>query len=331
MEKALNFDLKPTIFHSKEWMGFLESVYHYQRADLKLENSTLPLMRVGPMFGDRLVSIPFSDYGGPIGEVDVDILIKKAFRLLESLRVDYIEIRTTNTNLVEKLREYGFHTASTYYSRVVDAHPGLELDDVWRRVLGRTARKMITKAIKAGIEVFEATTPRELDMAYRVYFRAVKSIGSPCHPSIFLESIKRALGNRAKIYVAKIGEESVGMSIFLVGYDRVHSWAAYSLDQYKKFGVIYLLDWKGIALANKLGLQKFDFGRTRKMSGIDLFKHHWTGEDEEIYHILITKSVRVKPPDPSQILFRTCSNVWRRLPDPLVSVLGPRIIRHIAL
>lgn len=322
---------EPTIYHSEQWIGLLRSVYAYPSYTLKGEGYTLPLLRVGPLFGDRLVSIPFSDYGGPTGKVDPETLSHTAREVLEETGCDYLELRTANKALAEGLVAHGFTVASTYFSRVVKALAERTCEDVWKLCLSKKARQGVLKARAAGLSVYEAKTRSEIEEAYNVYFRAVKEMGSPSHPKTFFERLKDALGGNVRIYLAAKNGRPGGIAVYLVGRGRVHLWARYALEEYRRLGAIYLLDWTGIELANSLRLDEFDFGRTRRGSGIEVYKHHWRGEDVDIYHLCLSRRGAVRPPDPLQAKFRVLSKIWRILPDKAVEVIGPRVIRCIAL
>lgn len=331
MENPSKLELEPTIYHSEEWVGLLRSVYSYPTHTLEGEGYTLPLLRVGPLFGDRLVSLPFSDYGGPTGKVDPEALAQEAKAVLESAGCDYLELRTDSAALVWGLVAWGFSIASKYFSRVVKALPERPCEEVWRLCLDKKARQGVLKARNAGLGVYEAKTGSEMQEAYHVYFRAVKAMGSPSHPKDFFGRLKEALGWRAKIYLAARDGRPGGVAVYLVGRGRVHLWARYALEEYRRLGAIYLLDWTGIELANSLRVGEFDFGRTRKGSGVEVYKHHWRGEDVDIYHLCLPRRGGVKPPDPLQVKFRLLSKIWRILPDRAVEAIGPRVIRCIAL
>lgn len=325
------FRLEPTFFHSEEWVGLLQELYGYSRLDLNTREFRLPLLRVGPLFGDRLISIPFSDYGGPFGSVCADELKKGCAELLQTSGAEYVEIRTDNQALARALLEEGFTLSSTYFSRVLNTHPEGDWEDAWKLSLDKKARQGVVKAERAGISVAQATTDSEVDAAYQIYFKSVKSMGSPCHPRELFNSIRTRLGKRVGIYLAEHRGRKVGMAIYLIGREKVHLWARYALDEYKKLGAIYLLDWTGIKLANTLKIKWFDFGRTRRNTGIEVYKHHWRGEDSTIHHLYLSSRGKPNPPDPAQTNFRLYSAIWRILPDPVVNTIGPRVIRCIAL
>lgn len=325
------FELEPTIYHSEEWIGLLRSVYRYPQHSICSDGFMMPLLRVGPLFGDRLVSVPFSDYGGPAGSFDAHTLAQLSRRLLEETGCDYLEIRTSEPALVKELSLLGFNVAATYFSRVVKTLPDRPLEELWRTSLDKKARQGVLGAQKAGLVVHEATTGSQLEEAYKVYYRAVKAMGSPSHPKSFFERLKEALGWRAKIYVVSKQGRPGGMAVYLVGKTRVHLWARYALEEQKRLGAIYLLDWAGIELAHSLGVGEFDFGRTRRNSGVETYKHHWRGFDVEIYHMCLPRKGRPNPPDPLQARFRFYSKIWRILPDWAIEALGPRVIKSIAL
>jgi predicted N-acyltransferase len=331
MESQSTFTLEPTFFHGDGWLKLLESTYSYQRFDIRGEGFWMPLLKVGPLFGRRLVSIPFSDYGGPVGQIRCDDLTQHVKQVLRQSRCDYVEIRTSSQELASKLVESGFVQAASYITRLSDTDSSDTEQALEKRVLGKTAKRYIAKAEKAGVAIREVESISDLTRAYKTYFNAVKELGSPCHSKTLLLNLKAMLGDACRIFIASMQGRDVAVAAFLVGADRVHLWLIYCSKEYKKLGVIYLLDWVGIKLANQLGLKYFDFGRTRSNSGVDMYKHHWLGHDEAIYHLAYYGSTPREPPDPMQPRFRAYAAVWRRLPDFVVGFVGPKVIRSIAL
>lgn len=322
---------EPSFFHSEEWLSLLQEAYRYRRVDLSGGSWSIPVLEVGPLFGTRLVSVPFSDYGGPVGRPDPEEIARKARSKLDTGRWSYLEIRTADASLSKKLEQSGFRVSARYTSRLVDTGGAKKPEELWNTSLGKTARRFVNKALREGCELTEATTGPELERAYSAYFSSVKQLGSPVHSREFFLGLKRKLGDKCRVFLVSIGREDVATAAFLVGKDRVHLWLIYSLKRYKKIGAVYLLDWEGIKLASSLGLAFFDFGRTRTSSGVELYKHHWNGTDTDIYHMTLSKGRNPRPPDPSQRVFRMYSEVWRHLPDPAIRMLGPRVIRSIAL
>jgi len=323
-----SFTLEPTFFHREEWLSLLQKSYGYQRYDISSDTWTTPLLKVEGIFGKRLISTPFSDYGGPIGEVNANELTDLAKDVLERTSCEYLELRVSDHNLKSALNSLGFCDLAQYATHLFDAQEG-GIEWLWQNSLSKTARRYVRKAQKEGIEITEVTTNSEWECAYQAYFKAVKQLGSPCHSRNFFFAL-RELRPLSHAYLASCNGKNIGTAVFLTGNQSLHLWLIYCLKEYKKLGAIYLLDWVGITLAHNLGLKYFDFGRTRIGSGVELYKHHWKGKDKQIYHIALFKKRRSSP-DPSQLKFRMSSILWRFLPDSVIARLGPKIIRSIAL
>ncbi len=330
MTHQMQIRVEPTFFHNEKWLSLLQANFGYTRHDLSGSSWSAPLLEVRGLLGNRFVSVPFSDYGGPAGHIDIEDLCRQAWLRLRDTACEYLELRVTDNDLKKSLNALGFMDSAHYTTRLLDAQEG-NVDWLWENSLSKTAKRYVKKASREGVAVSEITTKSELERGYNAYFRAVKQLGSPCHSEKFFLSLKDSLGPLCRMFLATHAGKEVGVASFIVGNNRLHLWLIYCLEEYKKLGAVYLLDWVGITLAHDLGLKYFDFGRTRVGSGVESYKHHWKGQDHEIHHIALYKSKVRAPPDPSQTKFRIYSTVWRALPDPVVKWLGPKAIRSIAL
>ena len=91
-----------THFHLFEWKNVVEGVFGHECIYLAARGSNgllagvLPLVRVrSKMFGHFLVSMPFVNYGGPLGTTNaVQELVDHALRLANESDTDLLELRS---------------------------------------------------------------------------------------------------------------------------------------------------------------------------------------------------------------------------------------------
>src|SRR5690242_12889062 len=91
-----------THFHLHGWRSVIEGVFNHECIYLGARSSTgalegiLPLVRVrSMMFGHFLVSMPFVNYGGPLGsERAVRALCEESVRIAKADRVQLLELRS---------------------------------------------------------------------------------------------------------------------------------------------------------------------------------------------------------------------------------------------
>ena len=78
------------------------------------------------------------------------------------------------------------------------------------------------------------------------------------------------------------------------------------------------------------GARVFNFGRCTEGSGTHRFKSQWGGRDVPLWWYQWTPGgVEAATPSPDQGAFAWGPRVWRRLPLPVATALGPRIVRYL--
>ena len=165
--------------HVPQWSEMIERVFghksHYLVArDNGVICGVLPLSRVfSRLFGNRLISQPFSDYGGPLADsrAALDALHNRAVDIAREYRCDYIEFRNT-VAIPQEL-----------YSRTdkVCMHLPLASDPqvVWKG-LRPQIRNRIRQAEKSGIVVTDGGGEM-LDEFYRLWPRRMREPVSYTH------------------------------------------------------------------------------------------------------------------------------------------------------
>jgi hypothetical protein len=81
------------------------------------------------------------------------------------------------------------------------------------------------------------------------------------------------------------------------------------------------------------GLGTFNFGRCTSGSGTHKFKLQWGARDEQLwwYDWQAPDAVEGagKTPSPDDAAYSWGPKLWKRLPVPLATALGPRIVKYI--
>ena len=144
-------DENSSIYHTEKWLTILEKVFGYKIFKLRRENIIFPIALVKSfLFGDRLISLPFSDYGGFCGKGEVDEILEELKTISYSLDVDFIEIRCPHAQYINSLRNAGFLDRDDYCTFVLDLTVGK--DEIWKNFEKRV-RNGIRKANKNNIKV----------------------------------------------------------------------------------------------------------------------------------------------------------------------------------
>jgi len=75
-------------------------------------------------------------------------------------------------------------------------------------------------------------------------------------------------------------------------------------------------------------LKLFDFGRSKKGTGVFEFKRHWNTTLRELpYETILIRRKSLPNFSPANPKFDLAIRVWRKMPLPITRLLGPRLIR----
>jgi len=316
--------MKP-IFYKEDWINTLRKSYGYSY----VKELGFPVLSVRSfIFGNRLISLPFSDYGGIWeGRLEVDpVIIEK---VLKENSADLLEIRVPSwkTHIISTLLDSSFSVLTRYSTFLIDLSQGI--DNLWKK-LSKKTRNAIRKAYKFKLKLLFVESLEDLYNYYILYSRVSHEKGSPSHTfslfkNMYYNMVRKGL---ARILIAEHSNRAIAGIFLLLGDKWVNLWQCVVPKEYRPLNPSYFLIWESIKEVSQKGFTVFDMGRTRKNSGVYLFKRRWGGKEREILH-LIYGGARVI--DPLQARYRILSRLWRKLPFSITRLLDPMIIRGIAL
>lgn len=320
-----------TPFHLWNFSKSLTSSYGYEFYGLMALKDNqiqgiLPIVRVRSLFfGDRLISIPFADYGGPVGAASAfPILIDAARRLAPQLGVKEIQLRDSTCDV------HDIDTQFSKISRYVTFE--VKLDNDLDSRIGRKTRNTIRRAERSSAEIREML-PSDLPAFYRVYLQTQKRLGSPPHSLALFESLFSRLSAQgvAKFLAAEIDGTLLAAVVLFCHKQELFWWNSVVETRQLRKNLTTLLLWKTANWAIRNGFSKLNMGRTRPYTSVYDFKSHWGGREAPLSEYVAVAHGGATMVDPEQLRFRLLSAVWSRLPISLQRRLGPRIVRGIAL
>jgi FemAB-related protein (PEP-CTERM system-associated) len=282
----------------------------------------LPLVRVrSRLFGDYLVSMPFLNYGGPLGSSEArQALAGWAADTAAELRVDLLELRNRlpqeSGELVENARKL------TVVKELPDTTEAL-----WEKGLKAKVRSQVRRPLKEGMEIDFG--PELLDDFYDVFATTMRDLGTPVLPRPFFQKISEALGDATIFAVVRHEGEPVaaGCGLSWQGEFEI-TWAGAS-RAHARLAPNMLLYWGLMEESVRRGMSAFNFGRCSPDSGTHRFKRQWGSEDHVLPWLQWSPSGVPSTPDPDSPKFRAATNVWSRLPVGMTNVIGPRLSRVI--
>jgi serine/alanine adding enzyme len=280
----------------------------------------LPLVRVrSRIFGSYLVSLPFINYGGPLGSLEVQQeLATAAVAEARLAGVDMLELRGGEMPL------QGMSVSNRKITVLLELQESAEA--MWKWFPSKL-RSQIKRAQKEEMTV--AFGPDQVGAFYEVFARNMRDLGTPVLPRRFFEKIASALGEQAVFGVVSFEGQPVAAGLGFVWKDRFEITWASSLREFNRKSPNMLLYWSFMEQVIGRGVRTFDFGRCTPGGPTHRFKKQWGGEDTELRWAQWSAKGVSSTPSPDKPIFQLATQVWSRLPMPVANRLGPVLSRQL--
>ncbi len=314
-----------TAFHRHAWQTVIRETYGLDCPYLAARGADgalrgiLPLVRLRSLvFGHYLVSMPYVNYGGPLGDDPAIIaLADAADALARRERIQLLELRSPRALPVD---------LPVSHRKIAVVLP---LDGGAEAVFGRFKAKLRSQIRRPSKEQVEIRMGADqVDAFHQVFARHMRDLGTPAQPLAFFRAIARAFGEDAWFAVAWLGGRPIaaGAGFRWEGEFEI-TWAS-ALREFNRVSANMGVYWALIERAANAGLHRFNFGRCTPGSPTHDFKRQWGAVDEPLWWY----SGRVMDraiPSPDAAKYRLAVRIWQRLPLALANALGPQIVRHI--
>jgi FemAB-related protein (PEP-CTERM system-associated) len=315
-----------TAFHLAAWKSLIERVFDHEclyleaRDEAGALHGVLPLVRVRSLlFGHYLVSMPFVNYGGPLGSAPaVRALVDHAVVLAADSGVRLLELRSRTALPVD------LPVSHRKITVVLDLPADVE---GLRKALGAKLRSQIKRPEKEGVTVrFGAD---QVDPFFEVFARHMRDLGTPTQPRRLFREIAASFGDDAWFGCAWLGSRPVACGAgFRWGNEFEITWAS-SLREYNRVAPNMLLYWAFLERAVQQGLTLFNFGRCTPGEGTHHFKKQWGSRDEQLWWYQAARDAGTGTPSPDDSAYSWGPRLWKRLPLSVATALGPRLVRGI--
>lgn len=316
-----------TPYHLSKWLEVIKEVFghSYYLVGVLCEGTPLlcPFVLVrSRLFGDRLVSIAYANYGGPVGErtpLNVSNLISQIRELMTSLHVSVAEIRhrfRLDDSLPARTHKVAYHLALSD-----------DIGEMWDR-FPKKIRNWVRKGEKNGF-VVRSGGPDLVSDFYAAYSRNMRDLGSPVYPiGLFTKTVKEL--SEARVYVVYAGNSVAGGAISVGFRDRVHIPWASVIKPFKPLGANFLLHWGIIQDAIQAGYRVLDFGQSNQGATTVHFKEQWGAEPVPLYwEYILSDGAQIPRTDHGDPRYAMFVSLWKRLPVRIANWLGPKIVRGI--
>lgn len=314
--------------HLPEWTKMVESLFgHRGHYLVARENGTiygiLPLVQIrSRLFGNRMISQPFSDYGGPLVKTPaaLDALYQRAFVLATQYGCESIEFR--NTTAIS----HNLHLRNDKISMYLPL--ASEPEEVWKG-LRPQIRNRIRKAEKFGVTIINGHREM-LDEFYRIWTIRMHQLGTPCYPIKLFRGIMETFADNSRIFLAIKDGTTMAVLFVYTFNDCVHTRWGGALREYDSIDPNYLLNWSAIEFYCRVGMKWFDFGRSTVGSSQHTFKKRWGAQTLQLnWQYWIRPGHELCVPQQDSIKYKKKVEMWKKLPLWTTRLIGPHISRNL--
>jgi len=316
-----------SFFHLWAWKSIIEDVFCHRTRYLLAERQgrvvgVLPLAEIRSLlFGHSVCSLPFGVYGGCVAEDEtvVAALQEAAVAFARGQGAAHLELRHVRAH------NPGWPRQDLYVTFRKEILPEVEANML---AIPRKQRAMVRKGIKAGLRSEIDTT---VDRFFALYADNVHRHGTPPFPKRYFETLKRVFGERCECLIVT-DPDGTPVSGVLSFYFRDEVLPYYAGDTVaaRDLAANDFKYWELMRRACERGCRVFDYGRSKQGTGSFDFKKNWGFEPAPLsYEYALFKADRIPENNPLNPRYRLFIETWRRLPRPLVNLLGPHIVRHL--
>ncbi len=316
-----------TFCHLYGWKSIMEEVLGHEGLYLAAVDEAhewhgvLPLVRVRSVLGHFLISVPFLNDGGPLGD-------DAAQQALIECAVD--EAKRSGATLLELRSRRALSGPVTSVNRKITVVLPLPdtVEALWERTFKAKLRSQVRRPAKEGMTA--RTGADQLAPFYEVFARNMRDLGTPVLPRSFFERIAEVFADRVyftSVYTAE--GAAAASSCSLAWRDEVEIVWASSLREFNKFSPNMLLYASIMEESIRRGAHLFNFGRCTPGGATHKFKLQWGGYDVPLPWPSWSKSGEASPPSADRPAFRLATAVWSRLPMAIANRLGPVLARQL--
>jgi serine/alanine adding enzyme len=313
--------------HLYGWRAVIERTFGHECIYLAARDhagtmaGVLPLVRVRSLlFGHYLVSMPFLNYGGPLGSDEaVGALASAATTLAREDGVRLLELRSRRPLPIDLAASHRKITL------VLDLPRG-DVPALWKGLEAKV-RSQVRRPQKDGVTVHFG--PNQVEPFFHVFSRHMRDLGTPTQSRALFENVADVFADSASFGCAYLNGRPIAGGCALRWGDELEMTWASSLVEYKRSSPNMLLYWSFMKRAVDEGVATFNFGRCSPQSGTHHFKRQWGSREEQLWWYTHSSRGVAATPTPDRGAYAWGTRVWRRLPVHLATAVGPRIVRYI--
>ena len=315
-----------TFFHRAAWKDVIEKSFGHRAYYMCAEKegrieAVLPLARIkSAFFGDALISTPFCVYGGIVasGKAAHNALEAEACSLADRLGVDYLEMRYRHAVNPEWPTKFLYST----FRKDLDSDTTANFSAIPKK-----QRAMVRKGISAGLQ---ATPGCSTEVFYRAYSESVRNLGTPVFPKKYFDILRTTFGKHCELLAVTTEDDRLVAGVLSFYFrDEVLPYYGGGTKLARSVKGNDFMYWDLMQRACERGIKVFDYGRSKKNTGSYHFKKHWGFTPEQLhYEYYLVRSRSLPDLSPNNPKYRAFIGIWKRLPLPLATLIGPYFARY---
>ena len=317
-----------SLYHLSGWRGVCTEAFGHDCPYLAAWRggrivAVLPLVRLqSRLFGHFMVSVPFFNYGGLLGN-DAEArgaLLAQAVALAQAKGCSHIELR-------ERQPLPGWPSRTDKISMLLALPDSAE--QLWKK-LGSKMRAQIKKAQSHELQ-FQHGGAELLDDFYAVFCTNMRDLGTPVYGKDFFATILRQAPGQPRLFIGRTKEGQAVSASLVVQHNGTMEvpWAS-TLRSANALSANMELYWQMLSYACNQGCKAFDFGRSSRESATYRFKKQWGAEPVELHWNYWLQGggelPRLSPDNPK---YRLAISAWQRMPLWATKLIGPRLVKYL--
>lgn len=323
-----------SVFQAPPWLRVLEETYQFDVSALVAVDEAdepsggLCFSRVADLRGERLVSLPFSDYCDPLvsNAEEWNALIGKLTEL--GLPID---LRCVECPHPRQDPRFSVVKTAVWHGLDVQDDP----EAIWAG-FHESARRAVRRATRSGVQTTIANEPEMLrrffDLHIGVRKRKYRLLGQPLG---FFESIWRNFlePGRGALILADRGGEVIGGTLYLEWNGSLYYKFNASDPAHLEHRPNDLLIWEGVKHAGARGCRQLDFGLSdANQEGLLRFKRKFATHQREIVFLRhVPETWRRRSQDVDEMLTSLTSLLTKdSVPDDVTAEAGNILYRLFA-
>jgi FemAB-related protein (PEP-CTERM system-associated) len=325
----------PTVGHLSGWGRIVHRAYGHEPVYLTAEDGgeivgILPLVMIrSRLFGRRLVSMPFLDYGGVLAEPDRGAevqLVDAALAVARELGAVTLGLRQFEPTPLP------YPTAEDRVTML------LKLTDeasVWK-ALPSERRNRVRKGDRSGLTAHWCGA-EALDEFYTVFAVNMRDLGSPVHGRAYFQAMLEELPGTARLLIVRgpagraqrSTAHALGAAICLFFRDSIMVPWVSSLREAFALCPNFVLYWEVIRFGCRNGYRVLDLGRSFRSAGTFEFKRQWGAEPHVLPWVFVDLVPGAAPSvERDRRRFERMIELWKHVPVPIANAVGPWIRRQ---